>query len=82
MFCMGKPVQKRASAVQPAGLPVHVLDDDIKNFAERGAVFQHLPRLVGVVMDLDELIITDGEQAVALEVRAEIVADGVLVQTR
>ena len=82
MFRLRTPVRARPSAVQTARLAVHGRGEGGENFAERGAVFEHLPRLIGVVVDLDELIITDGVQAVTLEVRASILADGVLVQTR
>ena len=39
--------------MQPSGLTVHILNDNVVDAAQPGAVFQHLPRLVGVVVDLD-----------------------------
>ena len=56
------------SALEAALLSVHILDDYVINLAERGAVFEHLPRLVCVEMNLYKLIVADGKQAVALEV--------------
>ena len=40
------------SAVEISGLTVHVLYNNIINFPQGGAVFQHLPGLIGVVVNL------------------------------
>ena len=49
------------SALEAALLSVHILDDYVVNLAERGAVFEHLPRLVCVEMNLYKLIVADGK---------------------
>lgn len=69
-----------ASALQAALLALHVLDHHIVDLAERGAVGQHLPRLVGMEMDLDERLIPHAQQAVARDVRRDMGGDGVLRQ--
>ena len=61
-------------------LALHVLDDDVENVAERGAVFEHPPRNVGVEVDLNQALITDREQAVAGDVLRDVVVDGVLIE--
>ena len=47
---------------------------------QRGAVFQHLPGLIGMIVDLDQLIIADHQQAVSLEVLHKIVVNDILIQ--
>ena len=66
--------------MQPAGLTIHVFDDDVVDLAQRGAVFQDLPRFVRMEVDLDELLVADGEQSVTFEVVDEIIGDHILVQ--
>ena len=46
--------------------------------AEAGCVFEHEPGLVGVEVDLDEILVAHGEQAVALEVLGDLVEHLVL----
>ena len=53
------------SALQAPGLAIHVLHHDVVDLAQGGAVFQHLPGLVGVEVDLDQLVVAHGQQAVA-----------------
>ena len=57
---------KGASALQAPGLAVHILDHDVVDFAQGGAVFQRFPGLVGVEMDLDQFVVAHHQQAVAL----------------
>ena len=40
-------------ALQTVFLTLHVFDDDVVDLAQRSGVFQQLPRLVGVEVDLD-----------------------------
>jgi hypothetical protein len=68
------------SAFQAFGLTLHILDDDVVDLAEGAAVFQNFPGLVGMEMDLDEILVAHCQKAVALEVLGEIISDVVLVQ--
>ena len=68
------------SALQPAGLPVHVLDHDVVDLAQRRAVFQDLPGLVGVEMNLDQILVAHRQKAVAFEMLRDVVADLILVE--
>ena len=61
------------SALQASCLSVHILNDNIMDFAERRAVFKHLPRLVGMIVDFNKLFVTDGKKAVALKIFNEII---------
>ena len=62
------------------GLQLHVLHHDVVDLAQGGAVLQHFPGLVGVEVDLDQLVIAHSEEAVALKVLGDVVEDFVLVQ--
>ena len=68
------------SAVQAVFLALHVVDDDVVNVAQARAVFEHLPGRVRVEVDLDEVLIADGQQAVARDILLDIVMNGVLVE--
>ena len=67
-------------AVLTFGLELHVLHHDVVDLAQRGAVFQDFPGLVGVEVDLDQLVIAHSKEAVALKVLGDVVEDLVLVQ--
>ena len=56
------PFLSKASALQSLLLAFHVLHDDVVDLTQAGAVFQHLPGLVGVEVDLDQFIIADSQQ--------------------
>ena len=47
---------------------------------EKPAVFEHLPGRVRVEVDLDEVLIADGQQTVARDILLDIVVDGILVE--
>ena len=66
--------------MEVSGLTVHVLYNDIVNFPQGGAVFQHLPGLIGVVVNLDGVLVAYGQQAVTLEVLYKVIVDGILIQ--
>ena len=68
------------SSFQAPGLPVHILNHNIKNFAKAGAVFQNLPRLVGVEVDFYQFVVAHRQQTIAGKVAGKIFIDGVLVQ--
>ena len=51
----------------------HVLDHDIVDLAYGIAVFKHLPGLVGMEMDLDEILVSGGDQAVALKMLGDVI---------
>ena len=68
------------SAVKASCLAVHVLNHNVKDLAQGPAVLQNLPWLVGMIVDLDQFLITDGQQAVTLEVFYKVVVDFVLIQ--
>lgn len=68
------------SAVQSARLTIHVLDHDVVDLTEGSTVFQNLPRLIGVEVNLNQLLVTYGQQTVALKMAGEIGVDGVLVE--
>ncbi len=69
-----------ALALQAPGLAIHVLHHDVEDLAQGGAVLQHLPGLVGVVVDLDLLLVPHRQQAFSPEMRQEVVVYLVLVQ--
>ena len=46
-------------ALQPSGLAIHIFNDDIVDFAERRAVFQHLPRLIGMIVNFNHIFVAD-----------------------
>ena len=60
------------SAVQAVFLTLHVFDDDVVNVAQARAVFEHLPGRVRVEVDLDEILVANGQQAVARDVALDI----------
>ena len=68
------------SALQASCLTIHILYSDVKDLAQAGAVFQHLPGLIGVVMDFNELLISNHQQTVAHKTLQKGVVDAILVQ--
>lgn len=66
--------------VQPFCLALHVFYDDGVQFAEGGGVLQNLPRGVGVVMHLDDILVANDQQAIAFGAVQNAVVDGVLVE--
>lgn len=66
--------------LQPPGLPIHILNNNVENLALAGAVFQNLPRLVGVEVDFYQFAVAHRQQAVTSKVAGKIFIDGVLVQ--
>ncbi len=64
------------SSFQAPGLPVHILNHNIKNFAKAGAVFQNLPRLVGVEVDFYQFVVAHRQQAITSKVAGKIFIDG------
>ena len=68
------------SALLAVCLPNHILHNDIVDFADSIAVFQNLPRLVGVEMDLDEILISSRNETVSLEMLCDIFCDLILIQ--
>jgi hypothetical protein len=67
-------------SLQSGCLPFHVFDDNIEDFAERGAVFENFPGAVGVKVKLDERFVANGEQAVPFKGRGDVVEDVVLAE--
>lgn len=61
-------------------LTLHVLYDDVVDLADGLSVFQNQPWFVCMEVDLDQCVITDNQQAVALEVFRDVVIDDILVQ--
>ena len=59
---------------------VHILDDNVENLAEGRAVLQHLPGLVCMEMDLDQFLVSDGNQAVAVKMFPEVGVDCLFVE--
>ena len=70
----------RALTLQAAGLAVHVLNYDIIDLAEAGAVFQNLPGLICMKMDLDEFFVANCQKTITGKMFCEVVADNILVQ--
>ena len=66
------------SAVEPLLLTLHVLNDDVVNLAQARAVFEYLPGLVGVKVELDQVLVPHRQQAVAGDVLRDIVVNVVL----
>ena len=56
------------SALQPPGLALHVFDHHIVDIPLSCGIFQHLPGGIGVKMNLNQRLVTNGQQAVALDV--------------
>ena len=51
--------------MQAVFLTLQVFDDDVVNVAQARAVFEHLPGRVRMEVDLDEILVANGQQAVA-----------------
>ena len=68
------------SAFEACFLPLHVFDNDIIDITDGLSVFEDLPRLIGMKVNLDQRIITDDEQAVALEVLNDVVMDDIFIK--
>ena len=68
------------SALQAAGLAVHVFDDDVVDFAEGHHVLEDFIRFVRMEVELDELVITDDEEFLPFEVGANVSVDIIFVQ--
>ena len=68
------------SAFQASALAVHILHNDIIDLAQAPAVFQDLPGLIGMEMDLDQILIAYCQQAVAFEMLGDIIKDLIFVQ--
>ena len=66
-------------SVQIFGLTLHVLDHDVVNLSKRSAVFQHLPRSVGVKMQLHDLFIADHDQAVSFKMLCDVIVECILI---
>ncbi len=66
------------SALQSVFLSLHILYHDIEKIPLRGGVLQHLPGLVGVEVDLNQVLVPHRQQAVAGDVLRNIVVDVVL----
>lgn len=67
-------------ALQSCRLPLHVFHHDVKDFAKGSAVFKNLPGTVGVKVELDQRLVANGEQAVALKGCGDVVEDFVLAE--
>lgn len=72
---------QKISALESALLAVHILNNNVENFAKRRAVFKHLPRLVGVVMDFNQILVTCRNEAIAIKIVYKIIVNIVLVKT-
>ena len=69
------------STLQASALPVHILYNDVIDLADRGAVLQDQPRLVGMEVDLDRISVsTYCQQAVALEVLDNIIKNLIFIK--
>ena len=77
----GVPFCVWGSAVEASCLTVHILNDNIVDTAQTGAVFQHLPGFVGMEVDFDQVFIPHRQQAVPLEMLLKIVVDFIFIQS-
>ena len=68
------------SALKASGLAVHILNNDIENFAFSGAVFENFPGSVGVVMKFDKFFITNDDKAIAGNFGHEVIMDLVFIK--
>ena len=66
-------------SVQIFGLTLHILDHDVVDLSKRSAVFQHLPRSVGVKMQLHDLFIADHDQAVSFKMLCDVIVECILI---
>ena len=78
---MQRKDKKGFSALQSHFLAFHVFHNHIVDLSEACAVFQNLPRLVGMIMDFDQLIIADRQKTVTFEIVGEVIVDFILIQS-
>jgi len=79
VFYQKRTILSFFSALQASGLTIHIFYYNVIDLAKGCAVFQHLPGLIGMEMDFDQLIVADRQQAVSLEMLGEIFADFLLL---
>ena len=58
--------------MQPSGLTVHILHHNIVDLSQSSAVFQNFPWLIGVIMNLDQGIVSDRKQTVSRKIFRKI----------
>jgi len=51
------------------------------DLTEGSTVLQNFPRFVGVIVDLDQILVADGKETIAFKIGKKIIGDGVLIQT-
>ena len=61
-------------------MTVHVLYHNIVDLTKRRAVLQNFPRLIRMEMNLDQILISNRQQAVPFKILRKIIADLILVQ--
>ena len=58
----------------------HIFHNDIKDFSNRIAILQYLPRLIRMEMNLHQIFITGCDQAVAFKMLCNIICDVIFIQ--
>ena len=71
-----KDFTMRITQANKSGLAVHILDNDIEDFAFGGAVFENFPGSVGVVMKFDKFFIAHNDKTIAGNFVREFVRRG------
>ena len=67
--------------MQTIGLQLHIFQNDVMDLTQGSTVFQYQPGLIGMIMDLDEILIAYHQQAVALEMLHKIILNSIFIQT-
>ena len=66
--------------MQTIGLQLHIFQNDVMDLTQGSTVFQYQPGLIGMIVDLDEILIAYHQQAVALEMLHKIIVNSIFIQ--
>ncbi len=66
--------------MKSSGLTIHVFYNDVEDLTESASILKDLPRLIGMEMDLYEVLISGAYKAVAYEIIRDIITDLILVK--
>ena len=66
--------------MQTIGLQLHIFQNDVMDLTQGSTVFQYQPGLIGMIVDLDEILIAYHQQAVTLEMLHKIIVNSIFIQ--